>query len=248
MNLSTDSVLFFFLFVLPGAFSKLLMHKFAPSKNNDTSRTSLVEMAEIVVVSAIVYLINIWFLAIINKANINFNILGHFSDINFLKKYILITLITTTIFTAINYFVVKKATNKICNFYNRKLNKNQELPFPTTWENIFESNYIVDFSKYEPIVSIEKNGVVISRGVLKYFSAPQIELPDFGLIKCAEIESYFKRDEECTKDEYKIFRNTLVEYYDSKSDLLIKFYDTSEYQRIQESFILQAEEEQQEPS
>lgn len=92
-----------------------------------------------------------------------------------------------------------------------------------------ESNKIIDFFKGDHVVSIEKGGIIVSCGFLKYFPAPQTNCSELGLIRSKEVEAFFARDRQCTKAEYKIFHDTILEYYSIEHDVVIKFYDMQKY-------------------
>ena len=187
------------------------------------------EMAEIIVTSSVVYLLNVSIIALVNKSNIGFNVTGSFVSMTFLIKYIILTLLTTILFTCINHFIIRKYINKLCNFYNSKTNRNQELLFPTVWENIFEDNQFVDLVNTHQVVSIEKSGKMISCGYIQVYPAPQTSCNEIALSFSKEIYEYFESDKEETSDEKKIFNKTILEYYNLEYDVLIKFYDMSKY-------------------
>ena len=59
MNIDTNSVLYLFLFILPGAFSKILRRRFAPVHlSTEKNKSTLIETSEIVVISAVVFCLN----------------------------------------------------------------------------------------------------------------------------------------------------------------------------------------------
>ncbi len=229
MNINTDSVLFLFLFILPGALSKILLHEFAPKRDANKDKTTIMETAEIIVFSSIVLFFNSLIVTFFRTNKNGADILTSIHSYQFLIKYIALTICITILFTAILHFVVKKLSNKGTNIYNKKNGKCEELPFPTVWENIFESNKIIDITKGDHIVSIEKGGIIVSCGFLKYFPAPQTNCNELGLIRSKEVEAFFARDKLCTKDEYKVFHDTILEYYNMEYDVVIKFYDMQKY-------------------
>lgn len=247
MNFSTDSIMFLFLFILPGAFSKVLLYKFAPKKHNDCDgKTATMELSEVIVFSALIFVINMIIMWIHNGGFSAVNIISKMQNEAFLLRYIVLTMMVTTICTGLQHFGVSLLFNKCINLYNGVRLKPQELKFPTIWENIFESKQILDLAGQDCVVAIEKSGVVISSGKLQYYPAPHTKCNELGLIYCAEIEAYFERDRKCTKDEYKIFHETILEYYNMEYDVLIKFYDMQKFNEIQKQSISAEEAEQEE--
>lgn len=103
MDITTDSILFLFLFILPGAFSKLLQQRFAPYKRfENADNNSWVELCEMIVFSSIVLLTNI---VIVKFKYKNITITNDYIklivDIDFLIWYIILTLTITAIYTFI---------------------------------------------------------------------------------------------------------------------------------------------------
>ena len=231
MNLSTDSILFLFLFIFPGAFSKLLKNKFAPnSKVVKESKSSLMETSEIVVTSVTVLLINLFILG--RFCNIKIENLNQFTELTgqgqFLIKYIEFTFVSTIGFTFLFYYFNKYPLLFLINAINKKKQRLTETQNTTLWENIFENKKIVCNSKAPIIVSIEKDGEVLSRGELSQFSPPHINCSELILENCTYIEEFFERD--LMKDfDDKFFAFTVFEYTILDQGITIKFYDNTKY-------------------
>ena len=235
MNIDTNSVLYLFLFILPGAFSKILRRRFAPSHiSTEKNKSSLIETAEIVVISSMIFLINNIVIIAYRKTqdlSESFDVFENFSRSDFLMKYILLTLFVTIVFTVLFYFFDKKLITMVVNTWNKFRKKPIESETKTIWENVFESNKHLDFTK-GVIMSIEKNGEILSRGWLKEFPAPNTECDEFILCCCADVEEYFLAYANKPSVDKRFSPITDFEYTILSKGITLKFYNIERYQNF----------------
>lgn len=231
MNFSADSVLFLFLFIFPGTFSKILKDKFAPgSKVLQEGKSSLTETSEIIVISMAVLLINLLILKLFKKFDFLSakEFIGLFEQIQFLMGYICLTFISTMVFTIIFHFSNKNIMFRISNIYNEIFNKPLETPSRTVWESIFEGTDYIDIGNNSVVVAIEKDGVLIARGLISEYPQPNSNCNDILLQYCTEIDQIFLQDELREQSE-KIFIKIDFEYCDFHKGVTFKFYNMDRY-------------------
>lgn len=222
MNINTDSILFLFLFIFPGAFSKVLYNRFCP-KSNKIQKTHYTELSEILVSSVVILLLNMITIVCLNRfGKVPTTVIGT------LIGYILITLINTALFSFVFYFLNKYAILFMINKYNKWSGKAEEAPNQTVWETVFESKKYVDIPNNPIVVAIEKDGTLISRGLIAEYPAPQTDCNDIVLQHCSAIEKIFTEDARKPEDE-KIFNMIDLEYCDFEKGVTIKFYNMEAY-------------------
>lgn len=235
MEFNTDSVMFLFLFILPGAFSKLLLHRFAPERyNEDGGKTVIMETSQVVVFSALVFAINLAIIWLCDNRLSATNIILNMRNEAFLLKYILLTFATTGIATYTIHSLNKTIVLKLVNGYNKFFNKPMELAYSTVWENLFESSALIDFANNPQVIAIEKGGDLLTCGFLTQIPAPNTKCNEVALSHTNAIRSYLARDEESDPN-YRIFDAISYEYYNMEYDVVIKFYNMERYNAYQES-------------
>ena len=113
---------------------------------------------------------------------------------DFLIRYILLTFVVTALFTYGHFYFDRVLVSKGINFYNKLLGLPEETANRTLWEDVFESDEFLDLNKASIVMSIEKDGVILSRGMLREFPSPNSDCDELILVNCAEIEQYFEYD------------------------------------------------------
>ncbi len=232
MNIETSSVFFVMLFIFPGAFSQVLINVFWP-RYNKIQKSSMIEFAEVVSFSSFIAILNFMCISIflyITKQNIYLvnDIISLFCKNIFIIIYSIITIIETCLVT---WFIRKKGrllSVKIVNKFNEKNGKANENGTLSLWEKIFEEYEYIDLKNNPPVISIEKDGQILSRGFLNSWPAPHTECNELILVWSAEIEEYFKSDENKPISE-KIFYNIKFEYILLSEGIVIKFYNMDRY-------------------
>lgn len=239
MNIDMNSVLYLFLFILPGAFSKILRRRFSPIHISvERNKSSLIETSEIVVISFVIFCLNNLFLKgsrIAKGLTDEFNIIDNLSNMDFLIGYILLTMVVTALFTFGYFYFDKYILIEIVNFFNKIVGHPPETKNRTLWEDVFESKNFIDTKKGFIVMSIEKDGQVLSRGMLREYPEPGSECDELILINCAEIEAYFDSDEGKDPEE-KIFWKTDLEYTILSKGITMKFYNLDKYRDYEKNF------------
>lgn len=228
MDFTMDSILFLFLFIFPGAFSKLLKERFTPKKQyriND--HNGWVELSEIVVFSMVVLFSGLIARSCFFTHNLDMNsYFESFTSTKFFIAYIVFAFLASMIYTFLFHKLNKAVVPFVINRYNQWKGRPVEGLYQTIWEEVFETD------KYSTqkgvVVSIEKDGHVLSRGFLEAYPPPQSPNSEILLKYCCEVEAYFENDKRLP-EEGKIFGKTNLEYCDLQNGFVIKFYDMAKY-------------------
>lgn len=228
MDFNMDSIIFLFVFVFPGALSKLIKERFFPRKQYRISDSNgWVELSEMVVFSIIVLFTGLIVRAYFLTRNLDINnYFASFTSTKFLIIYIIFAFFASIVYTALFHILNKTLVPFVINFYNQWKGRPTEGLYQTIWEEIFETNKY--FEKKQVVVSIEKDGHILSRGFLEAYPPPQSPNNELLLKYCSEIEAYFKNDESLPEGS-KIFDKTYIEYFDMQNGYVIKFYDMQKY-------------------
>ena len=239
MNIDMNSVLYLFLFILPGAFSKILRRRFSPIHLSvERNKSSLIETSEIVVVSFVIFCLNNLLIkgcGHVRNITDDFSIINNLSNADFLMQYILLTMVVTALFTFGYFYFDKNALKKMINLYNKAVGRPVETENRTIWEDIFEGTEFLDIQKGSIVLSVEIDGQILSRGMLREFPAPDSECDELILCNCAEIERYFEVDEG-KEPEDKIFWQTDFEYTILSKGITMKFYNLEKYREYEKTF------------
>lgn len=229
MNFETSNVIFILLFIFPGAFSQILNNRFSP-KSNKIHKNSIIEFSEILATSMIIMIIN--FIIIYLKTGFMIDSVKLFTELlmvnKFLIKYVVLTTIVTCLFTFIFNYINKIIINYMINKFNKKMNKPTESNSSTIWESIFEHYEFIDLYNNPPVISIEKDGVLLTRGFLRKWTGPNVDCNELVVNHSVEIEAYFESDKN-KPDNEKIFYKIVMEYCFFETGTVIKFYDMTKY-------------------
>ena len=238
MNIDMNSVLYLFLFILPGAFSKILRRRFSPIHLSvERNKSSLIETSEIVVISFVIFCLNNLFIKVCGSAkglSEEISIINNLDNTDFLVRYILLTFVMTALFTYCHFYFDRVLISKGINLYNKLMDLPEESENRTIWEDIFETTNYLDYKEGFIVVSIEKDGKVLSRGMLREFPSPNSDCDELILVNCAEIEKYFEYDES-VEPEDKFFWKTDFEYTILSKGITLKFYNLDKYREFADS-------------
>lgn len=105
----------------------------------------------------------------------------------------------------------------------------QELKFSDVWSNVFETNMYVDMD--DCIIRIERNGELITAGVVSIYAPPNQQEKEFLLCDTDLVKQIFEDDDKLALN-LKMFKQADYEYYNVTQDVLIKFYNTVEYNKM----------------
>lgn len=229
MDFDTSNVIFILLFIFPGALVQILYNRFSP-KANKIKKTSIVEFSEILVASTTIMAINLFIIYVKTKvAIISVGAFStHLKSDEFVLKYILLTFMVTCIFAFLFHYFNKKIVTYAINIFNKSANKAHESSNTTIWEDIFEGFEFINLNEDTPVISIEKDGALLTRGFLRKWPAANTDCNELVTNYNTEINNYFKNDEHLSDNE-KIFNKVVMEYCFIETGVVIKFYDMEKY-------------------
>ena len=228
-----DTIILSIIFSVPGIMVTKIEKRLEPKSFEDKSEYEKTIIA--IPISAIILIINVLLMNIISQEKIYSisTLLKMMNDFSFLAGYMLITTITCLVVFFIKNKVVEPVILKIINIFKKKHNMPIESKYPSEWERIFEN-------KDEPVndmyISIEKDGKVITQGLLTGYSPPNQKNKDISLIGTKQFKEYLSNDYRLD-DNNKLVDIIKKEYYDFNTGILIKIYHNTkllEYFRSQE--------------
>lgn len=235
--LFSENIYFLILFTLPAALNVIYNAHIrqVPVAKEDKS----VELAECVVFCLAVFMANIFIMhddmllfskyAMLSDDKIEeFVISTGFQYINFVIKYFVINIISSIVIIVFWYLIGQAVFRLVYNQLNSLQKRPTEYKFSDVWSNVFETNKIVDI--HNCIIKIEHSGNLVTAGLIKLYSAPNKPNKEFVLYNTDLIKQLFEDDED-KKLKNRMFKQTICEYYDTQNNLLIKFYDTEEYDK-----------------
>ena len=237
--LFSENVYFLILFTLPAALNVIYnAHiRHVPVSKPDKS----VELAECIVFCFAVFMCNIVFMhkemslfarysLLQDNESLKFCKQTGFNYINFMIKYFIVNIATSIGVLIVWYTLGQLGFRTVKNKINKHKKRPSELKFSDVWSNIFETDKYINLSK-DLVIRIERGGNLVTAGVVMTYSPPNQERREFLLIDTELILQIFEDDSKMPL-EYRIFPQTLYEYYDIQQDVLIKLYDANKYNRI----------------
>ena len=151
-------------------------------------------------------------------------------EIEFLIKYLGLTILVCGILIFLNE-LLKRGILYISNIIRDKNNLPTETKFTTIWDEIFENKAINLTDVY---ISIEKDGNIITQGVLKSYSPPNFKNKELKLCYTNDIKKILEEDKSKNESEM-LFDEISMEYFNFETGTLVKFYDMSKYNNYVES-------------
>lgn len=235
--LFSENIYFLILFTLPAALNTIYNSHIrqVPVAKNDKS----VELAECIIFCLAVFCVNIFIMhedmllfsqyATLSGEKLEtFVTTSHFNYIDFLIKYCVINIFSSIGIIAFWYLIGQAIFRWTQNKMNALLKRPTEYKFSDVWSNVFETSQIVDIDNC--IIKIERSGNLVTAGLIKLYSAPNQPSKEFVLYNTDLIKQLFEDDSKKNLKK-RMFQQTLCEYYDVQNDLLIKFYDTENYDK-----------------
>lgn len=233
----SENIYFLILFTLPAAINIIYNNhiKQVPILKEDKS----VELAESVIFCLAVLGINLLFMRkgmfIVGKlmllseeARSKYIEATNFNYFEFMITYFGVNIIDS-IGVIILWHFGRKILRLIINKINTRKNRPNELEYGDVWSNLFEDNKIVNVRN--TVLKIERSGTMITAGLLKTFSPPNKKNREFVLYNTDLIKEIFRDDEKIEYD-LRTFKCAEYEYYDTENDMLIKFYSTEIYDKV----------------
>lgn len=83
----------------------------------------------------------------------------------------------------------------------------------------------------QTLIRIERSGELITAGVVSIYASPNQQEKEFLLCDTDLVKQIFEDDEKLGLD-LKMFKQADYEYYNVAQDVLIKFYNTVEYNKM----------------
>ncbi len=224
-----DTIFIAIIFSVPGIMVSKIYKRLFPKSFEEKSEYEKTIIA--IPISTLVLMINIFILNVILNQNIYTitYLLSLLYNFIFLTLYIILTVMSCFIVVFLKRKLFEPITLKLINWYNKKKYNPTESKFSSEWENIFE-NPEVDVN--DMYVSIEKDGKIITQGLLAGYSPPNQKKRDISLIGTKEFKEYLINDR-MLDDDKKLFDKIDREYYDFETGILIKIYNN---QKIKDYF------------
>lgn len=232
-----DNIYFLILFTLPAALNVIYnAHvRGVPVSKDDKS----IEIAECVMFCVAVFFVNIAFIhddmrlfsryITLEGAELKlFLETTKFIYVDFIIKYFIVNIISSVSVIVIWYTIGQWLFRFIGNMFNRIRKRPKEYKYSDVWSNVFETKDFIDINNC--IIKIERAGILVTAGLIRLYSAPNKQSKEFVLYNTDLIKQLFE-DDTNKKLEKRMFKQSLYEYYDIQNDLLIKFYDTKEYNK-----------------
>lgn len=211
------------LFSIPGFTAEMLEDRIFGKITKEKSDFDKTVSA--IIYSSFIILLNLTIMSKFFNIKINTfeSLVAKLMNIQFFIKYVILTFAVCILFIFIKKYIWDFVVRVCINIW-RKINKlPKETRFSTVWEEIFENPKEPIMNK---IISIEKDGDLITCGVLARYSTQNGKKKEFLLIETSETAEYLEADKELDKDE-KLLSKIDMEYYDQESGHLIKFYNTN---------------------
>ena len=221
-----DNLYFLIVFTVPAAIH-ILYHTYV-RLNTRQQPDKTVEVAESVAFCATVLFVNVLlmqedikkFLLYLNSKQINFDYP------KFMAKYCIMTVIVSVAVIIAWYLVGIKIYRYIVNIVNKKLGRPLESDQTDTFNAIFNSTQLIDV--VNEAIAIYKGTDLVTAGIIAAYDPPQNNNKQIALHSCDHVKQLMYNDK--YKDaKNKIFSSSELEYYDPKTDTLIKFYNLDKY-------------------
>lgn len=213
-----DAIFTVVLFSVPGFIANILEDRLFNKITRD--KTQFDKTVPAVVYSSLIMILNmITFDKFLNiKIKTFGELIKRLSNIDFYFKYIVVTFFTCIIFVFFKKYIWESLILFLINKWRKFNNLSVETKFSTVWEEIFDNPEKPIMDK---IISIEKDGNIITSGVLERYSTYNGKHREFLLIETNETREYLN-------DTKNLLSKIDMEYYDQDSGHLIKFYNTDE--------------------
>lgn len=218
------NIIFIAFFILPGYLTKYYFTRFFGKSYDKYTDTEIV--IALIIYSIPAYVLNMlaikhWIFpesTYMEFENVSFK---------FLTAYTLLSIISGMIVAIGLYLCSRYIAGSIKNLYRGWKGKSKESYSPTIWEKVFEINEVEQKYQY---VSIERNGIPITRGQLVMYTPCNSEKNEFLIKNSDYMNNMIDRYEHgIISKEQCLFTEIDKEYFDIDSGLLIKFYKIDKY-------------------
>lgn len=225
-----ETIVVAIMFSVPGILVNKIKKRLFPKSFYDNSEYEKTIVA--IPISILILFINYLVMNKVFKLNItSINVLlGRMDDLNFLFKYTILTFISCVLLSLIIEKIFKPVILKMINFYKSKKNMPIESKYTSVWEQIFENE---DNPVNDMYISIEKDGEIITQGLVEEYTPPNNDKRDISLVFTKQFEQCLNEEENLPDDE-KMFGIIDREYYDFNTGVLIKIYNNEKIKKRNE--------------
>lgn len=217
-----EQIIILILFVFPGVFVSLLYKEYLPRSKNESTDYEKTVIAFIYSFAVLVLNIIIMKLVYSKDVQVLTQLMDQFKNTGFLIKYVGLTFTTSILFAVVWHFIFKRIILKIQNIFRVKGGLTKITQYPNVWDEIF-ANPETDLN--DLYVSIEKDGELITQGLIALYSPIDAKEKEIKLI-CTDAFKMYLDNDKTLPDEKKILKDIDFEYFDMEKGILIKFYNT----------------------
>lgn len=227
-----ESIVSLIIFVFPGIFITLLYKEYLPTSKNEPSDYEKAVIAFIY--SFAVLVLNILIMKYVFSINITVvsEIIGKFENIGFFLKYVFLTFANSLIFAVGWYYVSKYIVLGTYNIFRFRKKLPLKTRYSTVWDEIFENP---DIDMNDAYVVIEKDGVLITQGLIALYSPIESKEKELKLICTDAFKNYLENDKNLPEEE-KIFNDIEFEYFNLEKGILVKFYNNAKLKEYLSTF------------
>lgn len=230
---TVEAIFIAVLFAVGGAFYNYFSKRYFQRYRKPKSDYEMT--IQLMISSIFILFINIAVLKIFFKINISSlnELISNLGSISFFMKYFILTITTSFI----SVFLFEKGFMPLQLYGINKIKSGENIPvetkYTTVWEDVFEN-------KDDPIdwavVTIEKDGNLITQGILSNWSAPNAEKNELLLENKTLVADVIKKDINSPPDE-KILYIVKKEYFDFQTGTLITFYENEKFKTYVETLL-----------
>jgi len=225
-----EQIITLILFLFPGVFISLLYKKYLPISKEELSDYENIAIAFLYSFSVLI--INFVIIKKVFNRDISTlsELMSNFARITFLLKYVSLTILTGSIFAILWHCIARRVLLCISNLIRHKRGLAKQTKFPSVWSEIFENP---DNSMDDAYIAIEKDGEIITQGLIEIYSPSNSETKEVKLI-CTDTFKLYLKNDESLPDDQKIFDDIMYEYYNFDTGVLIKFYNNEKLKKYLE--------------
>lgn len=226
-----DNLYFLIIFTVPAAIHTLYHTYIRLNARQQPDKT--VEVAESVAFCAAVLFVNVLLMQKDIKnfmLYLNSNHQIAFNYPKFMVKYSIMTVIVSIAVIIVWYLIGLRIYRYIVNVVNKMLDRPMESDQTDTFNLIFNSTQLIDV--VNKAVAVYKGPNLITAGIIAAYDPPQNKDRKIALCNCDHVKKLMYNDQ--YKDaKNQIFPYSELEYYDPKTDTLIKFYNLDKYDQLE---------------
>lgn len=220
-----DQIVFIVVFIFPGILINIVRERIG--KVSDEETTAYEELTIALFFSLIILILSTWMSKyFLNTELTNLESLKtQFTEFSFLFRYIVLTLVVTALVFCIHLPIEEKILQRIVNYLRGKRKLSEETNFKTEWSEVFENP---DFDLSNTYISVERDGQLITCGLLKSYSNPKERNKGLILIATNTIKEFLEYDKDNPDERFLDVIDQ--EYFDISTGTLFKFHNKEKIQ------------------